>query len=409
MQNISSPKFYVNHFPLQTLFRKPLVFDDMLQWVTDKNYTSIHGNRTHPDKIRCYEGNPSRPTLLMREKGSESMYYDNNPYLEWAQQHLIHRTTSYMYNPEVKRFFAILGHNLNAHHSSFHHAYILNKKDYEQVGGIIDFDSKMPNITAVNMGDFYAGELGCRPRADGWNICELTGLDGESSMNEYNYSHFTFTMGYPIIPLEDRNHSIGAIMEGTIFTMDNPNMEVVYSRTYEKSREYTSISGSKITQASSIAPPNWVDGLRPWQFNSRTEPFSPYGWVYGKSEYTFKGDILPLGRRRWDLSFSYIDQSKLMPRYETLINGGVLFPETTTTTGLEYISENFLIGSNDFFSMVYAPSLGGSIPFIFQPDSDADEWEPDHFCLARIADDSLQINRITKTLYDVSLTIEETF
>ena len=68
---------------------------------------------------------------------------------------------------------------------------------------------------------------------------------------------------------------------------------------------------------------------------------------------------------------------------------------------LEY---NILTDDN-FFSQVWHKTLGGTLPFIFQPDSSNNN--PDQFCIARFKDNSLKATQSSFNVYDISLSIEE--
>tara|TARA_Y100001973_G_C5197986_1_gene335624 strand:- start:265 stop:1623 length:1359 start_codon:yes stop_codon:yes gene_type:complete len=60
---------------------------------------------------------------------------------------------------------------------------------------------------------------------------------------------------------------------------------------------------------------------------------------------------------------------------------------------------------DSFFTQVWQKTLGGSIPFLFQPDNTNNN--PDQFAIARIKDNSLKATQSAINLYDISLTIEE--
>jgi len=73
----------------------------------------------------------------------------------------------------------------------------------------------------------------------------------------------------------------------------------------------------------------------------------------------------------------------------------------TGYTGFNY---NLLTDDN-FFSQVWHKTLGGTLPFIFQPDSSNNN--PDQFCIAKFKDNSLKATQSAFNVYDISLSIEE--
>ena len=64
-----------------------------------------------------------------------------------------------------------------------------------------------------------------------------------------------------------------------------------------------------------------------------------------------------------------------------------------------------LLTDYNFFSQVYHKTLGGILPFIFQPDSNNNN--PDQFAICKIKDNSMEFKRLAPNFYDISLKIEE--
>ena len=58
----------------------------------------------------------------------------------------------------------------------------------------------------------------------------------------------------------------------------------------------------------------------------------------------------------------------------------------------------------DFLSKVYAGTNGFQLPFIFQPDSDIEEY-----AIARVNANSVTMNQVANNVYDISMSITETF
>jgi len=64
-----------------------------------------------------------------------------------------------------------------------------------------------------------------------------------------------------------------------------------------------------------------------------------------------------------------------------------------------------LLTDDNFFSQVWHKTLGGTLPFIFQPDSSNDK--PDQFAICKFKDNSLKATQSAFNVYDISLSIEE--
>ncbi|MAH51447.1 hypothetical protein CMI37_36870 [Candidatus Pacearchaeota archaeon] len=78
--------------------------------------------------------------------------------------------------------------------------------------------------------------------------------------------------------------------------------------------------------------------------------------------------------------------------------------ELTTTNMTTLFKENLLTNDN-FFSQVWHKTLGGTLPFIFQPDNSNNN--PDQFAIAKFDPNSLKATQSAHNVYDISLKIEE--
>ena len=97
------------------------------------------------------------------------------------------------------------------------------------------------------------------------------------------------------------------------------------------------------------------------------------------------------GRRVWNLEFSYMDDGDLWGSNQSLL---------TSTT----FQDNLLTDLN-FFSQVWHKTLGGTIPFIFQPN--ANDNNPSQFAICRLRNNSLKATQPAFNVYDISVVIEE--
>ena len=64
-----------------------------------------------------------------------------------------------------------------------------------------------------------------------------------------------------------------------------------------------------------------------------------------------------------------------------------------------------LLDGDNFFSQVWHKTLGGTLPFIFQPDNTNNN--PDQFAICKFKDNSLKATQSAFNVYDISLKIEE--
>ena len=216
------------------------------------------------------------------------------------------------------------------------------------------------------------------PEHDGWS---LVGLDGTPSS-------FVSNVG------------IGSIIIGSYYDMPNaPNLSLIMSREYGGTKEFTTYNGGSMSNTMWSKPPKWGD-LGAWELGDSNPSLS-------KS-----------GRRTWDLKFSYMDDGDLwgsnqslgMPIGDTLsaseiaLYDGGIGGDLANNTTFNYD----LLTDDNFFSQVWHKTLGGTLPFIFQPDGGANgNNNPDQFAICRFKDNSLKATQSAFNVYDISLSIEE--
>ncbi len=124
------------------------------------------------------------------------------------------------------------------------------------------------------------------------------------------------------------------------------------------------------------------------------------------------------GRRVWDLSFSYLQDSDMFSATEQLPKATGWTPIFDTDGYLEgthwhtnNVEERFfgqdlnLLESNNFYSQVIHKTNGGQLPFIFQPDKDNNN--PDQFAIAKLDMNSFQFEQVAKNIYNIKLKIRE--
>jgi hypothetical protein len=173
---------------------------------------------------------------------------------------------------------------------------------------------------------------------------------------------------------------IGSIVFGTYYDMPvAPDLSLSLEHDYSGIKKTTSMSGASFSNANWIKPPKWVD-KEAWQLGDFPRPYS--------------------GRRIWDLSFSYISDSDLEPRNYT----GTL--EDTQHQQ----------GDDNWFENVLHYTMGGHLPFIFQPDKDA-VYEPQdayigkipEFAICRFDMNSFSREQVAPGVYNIKIKVKESW
>jgi hypothetical protein len=293
-----------------------------------------------------------------------------------------------------KSFAAFLGHSTEA----------------EQGTLIIEPDSYTDTIV-VNANKYSGNDSHIKPLYKGFTIQSFNGLEAD-----YGQSGELVIETYA-------DFACNCVIVGTYYDMPNaPNLSLTMSREYEMVKEITTYNGSSISNSMGNGAPKWGE-LAPWELDR---------YVYGASESLEIKDksLSRSGRKTWNLKWSFMDDSDLWGSNQSLsvystehddsdtfgVEGdykpiytdtGYDSEDIHTATGISVgFNYNLLTGDN-FFSQVWHRTLGGTLPFIFQPDSN--NQNPDQFTICRFKNNSLKVTQSAFNVYDISLSIEETW
>ena len=196
--------------------------------------------------------------------------------------------------------------------------------------------------------------------------------------------------------------NIGSAILGTYYDMPNaPNLSLTMSREYGGTKEFTTYNGGTMSNTMWSKPPKWGTAGE---------------WELYESLGLVDTNMVRSGRRTWDLSFSYLQDSDVFGVTGSLLNydASYLYYPVYNTEGYEaddtsggqgsHFNSNLLTDDN-FYSQVWHKTLGGTLPFIFQPDSNNNN--PDQFAICRFKDNSLKATQSAFNVYDISLSIDE--
>jgi len=185
------------------------------------------------------------------------------------------------------------------------------------------------------------------------------------------------------------------------------------TREYDGIKSQETKSGHTLIDIKHDGPPSWRSNMPAWGLHKNNNK-SDWRWLYKNAPSR--------GRRTWDLEFSYLDDTDMMARNESLTNysptdaGDFLDGKITgyTANDFETINEgdgdeqHFVSNSqtgSDFFSVVIEKTMGGSLPFMFQPDGNNDS--PDQFAICVMERNSFKIKQVAHNVYSIKLKIRE--
>ena len=346
MNNVGTPRFYV----------------DILQWLKSQGSLSIASSQWEQSNILDLIGiNPSETKKLIPSDGNETLGDNDSIKFE--------ATSSFpTIMPNDKNFFMVLGHNLASAGASIY----LQEGEETEGSWTVAATSGLVNYTHLGSNSTI--------EHDGFSIS----IGNDAHDIQTNKIQFRFdSPAYPESTYE-ADIKIGSLLYGNYYDMPHsPDLNLKLSYEYDGVKTIQTKGGVTLSNASYTKPADWGD-IGAWQLGTDSTP---------------NPSNLRSGRRVWDLSFSYLSDTDVMPNlgvqnYETDLNGQIVG------------TEDILTGT-DFFSQVINKTMGGHLPFIFQPDKD--NANPDQFAICRFDMNSLVLNQIGVNLYSCSLKIRETW
>ena len=214
----------------------------------------------------------------------------------------------------------------------------------------------------------------------------VTGINESTESVNTTPEHTGFSL-WTFIDIEDKDYcfgimgvgngnKVGAISMGNYYDMPHsPDLNLKMSIEMDGVKNIKTKGGASLSNISYTKPQDWGD-MGAWQLGGASN--------------------LRSGRRVWDLSFSYLSDTDVFPVNATTSN-----PLNT------YPADDTLLDGTDFFSQVWNRTMGGHLPFIFQPDGSNNN--PDQFSICRFDMNSLTYDQVANNAYNVKLKIRESW
>ena len=178
----------------------------------------------------------------------------------------------------------------------------------------------------------------------------------------------------------------------------SPDLKLTMTREYDGIKTQNTKGGDTLTQINYTGSPLWGSMPAWWLGQDDVSAEVKEKRQYGR------------GRRIWDLKFSYVSSDNLFPVNESISRQNPTdsgFSEGYNSSEFDS-NDNFTHDAYDdtsFMSVVMGKTLGGALPFIFQPDGNNNS--PDQFAICQIDQDSFQFKQVANNVYDISLKIRE--
>jgi hypothetical protein len=219
------------------------------------------------------------------------------------------------------------------------------------------------------------------------------------------------------------NHQLGSMVVGKYFDCPNsPDLNLTMSRRFDGIKRQKTVGGKTLANI-------YYDGPTEWTMNSPrgTYKYPPFELDFASTysddsimqqlqfEQTAKSGLGRKGLRSWKLTFSYISEDNMWMAYENSSRAPFEYVETGTNAitntaiptddgeEVSFVANPML--SDNSFNFVWNCTLGGTLPFIFQPDNTNNN--PDQFSICNFRENSLSVQQVAFNTYKVSMTIDE--
>ena len=327
-------------------------------------------------------------------KGGAELLYMNpsNPFL---QTDLTNSTPMFLIGGSESKtsfpvnFVALLNHNFGSDSNRIQINGVRDFNDFTHV----DLSSSPTNIINFDPSTF-------RPEYNGTSIFTF------SEKNDYWKS---FNMVYPN-DIFDTNftHQLGSFVVGKYWDAPNsPDLNLTMSRRFEGIKRQKTINGKILANTYYDSPTEWtMNPKNPDYGGSATYKYPPFeldttnrvdsqGY---RIDYRAKSGLGRKGLRSWKLTFSYISEDDMWMDNE--VSNTLTSDDVTPNDGIP----NPMLSDNSF-NFVWNCTLGGTLPFIFQPDKTNNN--PDQFSICTFRGNSLSVKQVAHNTYSLSITIDE--
>tara|TARA_R100000152_G_C6778819_1_gene209833 strand:- start:1704 stop:2843 length:1140 start_codon:yes stop_codon:yes gene_type:complete len=297
--------------------------------------------------------------------------------------------TGYIGMPQVRfNFGALLNHNCN---ESGINIYSEMYSDEQADGDDYDSYDGFPNIKGyVNYGKDENGDLnhqGGIPEQNGFSIW----THDEGTLNNRRMEEIK--LAFKLVDFGDNNEGYTAdisfafsgFMAGRYFDLESPSLSIKKSIIHPSIVSNETISGSIYTNIYNTQP----------EFKFQ---------LADKGITTFSNNRSRTGKRVWELNFKSYEEESLFNYFSNQQTFDSEDMDNDSNHNVPYTSNSQGINmESTFYSEVIHKTLGGTIPFIFQPDN----TDKTNFALCKLDTNSFQFSRQDYDVYNFSIRVVE--
>ena len=370
-QNVGTPRFFIdNYMYLRALGLDPEAYINETEDINNLNNETF---KTVLDNENAFILSPETAKILPRETGHSLRWFI--PCGEMIR--------SMDFSGNMKWYGAILNHNFGDCNVTLH---------WSQFSGAIESETNTysahdSNYNTILNIDSYSEQQ------NGSSIWFSDNVPTDERFTGFRLYGDTIGDETSLINLQ-----VGAVSMGVMYTMPHSvDLDLSMQIEFDGYEEIETLGGSTLTNIKQTGAPVWSNS---GQYNS---PFS----VGEFSNNRYLDGAKRNGRRTWNLKFSFVSDTDLFSsNYMNTMH-------METTSGYDDSDKNTngdsfeynMFTDDSFVAQVWNKTLGGALPFIFQPDSNNNN--PDQFCIAKFDMDTLSVKQTSFRTYSISIKIIE--
>jgi|LULH01.1.fsa_nt_gb hypothetical protein len=207
-------------------------------------------------------------------------------------------------------------------------------------------------------------------------------------------------------------HQLGSLVVGRYWDAPNsPDLSLTMSRRFDGIKTKKTMGGKTLSNIYYDGPTEWTMNREnsDWDTSAVTYKYPPFEldepdridgmWSASGSGHfddRVKSGLGRKGLRSWNLTFSYISEDNMWMENE--VSNRIINDTQTSSNSNPMLYD-------DSFNFVWNCTLGGTLPFIFQPDNTNNN--ADQFSICTFNQKTLSVKQVAYNTYTLSVTIDE--